>query len=165
MTGLDVRVNTDLLTDPVRLRLSAEAFTALIALQVYALSKNTDGFVEAAALQTGPRWLGIPWATDNALHELEEADLIRRDAAGVQTTWEWQSTKKERDKERERKRRNKQDQRARDRENRELADSIREQTAAASQLHNNVTGDAPGTHRRVGKDRSGIGKKGQDSDY
>lgn len=165
MTGLDVRVNTDLLTEPVRLGLTGDAFAALIALQAYALSKDTDGFVEAAALQTGPRWLGIPWTTEETLQELEEAGLVERDAAGVQVNWDWQTTAKEREEGRERKRRNKREQRARDRKNRELVDSIRKQKAPAPPPHDDVTGDAPETHRRVGKDRSGIGKKEQDSDY
>jgi hypothetical protein len=159
MPGLDVRVNTDLLTDPVRRNLSGDAHSALLALQAYALKHDEDGFVETAAITPGPRWDGLPWVNDATLTELENAGLLERDAGGVQVSWEWQSTSAERAQYRERKRRNKTEERKRNRENKQIADACRARGHLSPSSSLPVTGDSPETHRRVGKDRSGIGDR------
>ncbi len=164
MTGLDLRVNTDFLSDPVRLGLSAEANMALQCLQLHALRSDTDGYIEAAALAVSPRYLGIPWVNEDTLTELEEAGLVtERDAAGVQVVWEWQSTVAEREANRERKRNNQRAKRERDRENQEIATAVKDGKLPSVPSRLSVTGDSPDSNRIVGKDRHRKGENRGDS--
>lgn len=137
-TGWNVNINVEALLDPVFLNLSAEAFAALIWLQVWSANAATDGKVPATAYTPAPpRWPGLPHVTAQTLNELETVGLIwDRDNNGLQVTWQWQTN---RSTQREEWRITKQEQRAKQRtENLEIEPKTMGQLEPPPNMSNDV---------------------------
>lgn len=97
MSKWDIRVPVSVLHDPDYLRLSPEAFTALVLLQcMSARGEITDGHVLEKHYRPSRGYLGLPIvppeALDGAITELEEAGLLERVPDGVEVIWEHQTT-------------------------------------------------------------------------
>lgn len=95
--GWKVNISVSALNDPVLLNLSAEAFGAMIWLQLWSANAETDGEVPASAWKPAPpMYGGLPHITDAALSELEAAGLVRhRTEERLTVTWDGQTNRGE----------------------------------------------------------------------
>ncbi|WP_073996881.1 bZIP transcription factor [Arcanobacterium urinimassiliense] len=102
---LDVRINTEIITDPKYRGLTSEAFAGFVWLLITALSLRTDGYIPRKYYdidENASKYVtGIPYAIPEVMDDLEEAGLIVRESHGLYVSWEWQTTEAERARKRE----------------------------------------------------------------